>query len=68
MSPLNRVARDWFIATSLLASTTILIGYGVANYNTAQYEAQYELPTSTHGEYYGPAFGDNYATGLHTSH
>ena len=55
MSHHTRTAWYAFIATNFLAAATLLIGYSVANYNTAQYEASYE-------------FSNTPATGEHTAH
>ncbi len=55
MSTLRNTAALAFFCTSFLATTTILVGYGVANWQQAQYEKQfngYELPTTpATGEY-----------------
>ncbi len=52
MSQHTHTAWTAFIATSFLATMTLLIGHGVANYNPAQYEARYEFSnTPATGEY-----------------
>lgn len=55
MTSLDRTALYCFIATSFLATATIMIGYGVNNWMDAtneRLEARYELPTTpATGEY-----------------
>ena len=52
MSTLNRVALMSFLATSFLATATILIGYGVSNWAESNVEVRYELPkVPATGEY-----------------
>jgi hypothetical protein len=52
MTSLNRVALMSFMATSFLATATILIGYGVSNWAESNVQVRYELPNvPATGEY-----------------
>ena len=52
MSRLNSIALMSFMATSFLATATILIGYGVSNWAESNVQVRYELPkVPATGEY-----------------